>query len=46
MPNIATPPPSKKKRVSKRNKVSWRKNIDISDVNTFLEEQRQEERIG
>lgn len=37
---------SKKKRVSKRNKESWRKHIDITDVDKFLDEQRQDERIG
>lgn len=37
---------TKKKRFSKKNKDSWRKRIDISDVNTFLDEKRQEERIG
>lgn len=36
----------KKKRVSKKNKASWRKHTDIKDVEAFLEEQRQEERIG
>lgn len=29
-----------------KTKTSWRKNINISDVDKFLEEQRQEERIG
>lgn len=29
-----------------KTKTAWRKNINISDVDTFLEEQRQEERIG
>lgn len=29
-----------------KTKAGWRKNVDISDVDTFLEEQRQEERIG
>lgn len=45
MTNIAAEP-SKKKRFSKKKKESWRKRIDITDVDTFLEEQRQEERIG
>lgn len=36
----------KRKRVSKKNKTSWRKNIDIEDVNDFLETSRLEERIG
>ncbi|XP_075158869.1 ribosome biogenesis protein NOP53 [Haematobia irritans] len=35
----------KKKRISKKNKSAWRK-TDINDVEEFLEEQRQEERIG
>lgn len=48
MPNIAKPValPSKKKRVSKKKKESWRKHIDITDVDKYMEEQRQEERIG
>lgn len=29
-----------------KTKTAWRKNINISDVDKFLEEQRQEERIG
>lgn len=29
-----------------KTKASWRKNINIADVDEFLEEQRQEERIG
>ncbi|XP_058822877.1 ribosome biogenesis protein NOP53 [Topomyia yanbarensis] len=33
-------------RVSRKNKASWRKNVDITDVETFLEEQRQNDRIG
>ncbi|XP_005189217.2 ribosome biogenesis protein NOP53 [Musca domestica] len=35
----------KKKRISKKNKSAWRK-TDIQDVEEYLEEQRQEERIG
>ncbi|XP_053948354.1 ribosome biogenesis protein NOP53 [Anastrepha ludens] len=35
----------KKKRISKKNKSAWRK-TDIKDVEEFLEEQRQEERVG
>ncbi|KAH8416760.1 hypothetical protein KR222_003285 [Zaprionus bogoriensis] len=35
----------KKKRISKKNKAAWRK-TDIEDVEQFLEDQRQEERIG
>lgn len=36
----------KNKRVSKKNKISWRKYSNIDDVTEFLEEQRQDERIG
>lgn len=49
MTNIAAPAAAsagKKKRFSKRNKDAWRKRIDISDVDAFLDEQRQAERIG
>ncbi|XP_073829414.1 ribosome biogenesis protein NOP53 [Musca autumnalis] len=35
----------KRKRISKKNKSAWRK-TDIQDVEEYLEEQRQEERIG
>ncbi|XP_052899257.1 ribosome biogenesis protein NOP53 [Anopheles moucheti] len=35
-----------KKHVSRKLKSSWRKHIDISDVDQFLEEQRQDERVG
>lgn len=35
----------KRKRISKKNKSAWRK-TDIKDVETYLEDQRQEERIG
>lgn len=36
----------KNRHISMKTKASWRKNINISDVDKFLEEQRQEERIG
>lgn len=36
----------KNRHISMKTKTAWRKNIDISDVDTFMEEQRQEERIG
>ncbi|XP_055384814.1 ribosome biogenesis protein NOP53 [Condylostylus longicornis] len=36
----------KKKKFSKKNKSAWRKHINVSDVDEFLEEQRQAERIG
>lgn len=35
-----------KKHVSRKLKSAWRKHIDISDVDRFLEEQRQDERVG
>lgn len=35
----------KKRKISKKNKSAWRK-TDIQDVEQFLEDQRQEERIG
>ncbi|XP_017042043.1 ribosome biogenesis protein NOP53 [Drosophila ficusphila] len=41
----AVEPATKKKRISKKNKSAWRK-TDIQDVEQFLEDQRQEERIG
>jgi nucleolar protein 53 len=37
---------SKKKRVSKKNKKSWRKHTDTKDVDSFLDEKRLEERLG
>uniref|UniRef100_A0A1A9W8P5 Ribosome biogenesis protein NOP53 n=1 Tax=Glossina brevipalpis TaxID=37001 RepID=A0A1A9W8P5_9MUSC len=36
---------TKRKRVSKKNKSAWRK-ADIEDIENFLEDRRQEERIG
>lgn len=36
----------KKKRVSKKLKVSWRKHVNIDDVEDFLEEKRSEEKLG
>lgn len=33
-------------RVSRKNKSFWRKKIDTSDVEMFLEEQREDERVG
>ncbi|XP_001662348.2 ribosome biogenesis protein NOP53 [Aedes aegypti] len=36
----------KNRHISMKTKAAWRKNINISDVDSFLEEQRQEERIG
>lgn len=37
---------TKKKKVSKKNKSSWRKHINIKDVDEFLEDQRLDERLG
>lgn len=36
----------KKKRVSKKLKVSWRKHVNINDVEEYLEDTRLEERVG
>ena len=36
----------KTNRASKKNKKSWRKNVDMTQVNEFLEEKRFEERTG
>ncbi|GAB0099357.1 hypothetical protein DMENIID0001_152130 [Sergentomyia squamirostris] len=36
----------KKKKISKKNKSAWRKHVDITDVDNFLETSRLEERIG
>lgn len=37
---------TKRKRVSKKSKQSWRKHTDIKDVEEYLEEERREERTG
>lgn len=37
---------TKRKRVSKKNKQSWRKYTKVSDIEDFLDEQRDEERLG
>ncbi|XP_071447619.1 ribosome biogenesis protein NOP53 [Hetaerina americana] len=37
---------AKRKRISKKNKKAWRKFSDTKDVEDFLDEKRQEERIG
>lgn len=37
---------AKKKRVSKKTKQSWRKHVNIKDVESFLDEKRDDERIG
>eukprot|EP00092_Neocalanus_flemingeri_P006856 GFUD01007401.1.p1 GENE.GFUD01007401.1~~GFUD01007401.1.p1 ORF type:complete len:484 (-),score=174.97 GFUD01007401.1:60-1511(-) len=36
----------KMSKASKKNKKSWRKNVDMTGVNQFLEEKRFEERVG
>merc|ERR1712096_85705 len=36
----------KMSKASKKNKKSWRKNVDMTAVNQFLEEKRFEERVG
>lgn len=36
----------KKKRVSKKSKLSWRKHVSIADIEEFLEDKRLEERLG
>jgi len=36
----------KMNKASKKNKKSWRKNVDMTAVNQFLEEERFEERVG
>ena len=40
---VGAPKPSK---ASKKNKKSWRKNVDMTDVNEYLEEKRFDERVG
>ena len=37
---------TKKHKVSKKTKKSWRKHIDIKDVDAFLDDKRLEERLG
>ncbi|PNF33861.1 hypothetical protein B7P43_G07683 [Cryptotermes secundus] len=37
---------TKKKRVSKKNKKSWRKHVNTKDVDSFLDDKRLEERLG
>ncbi len=38
--------PKIKKNASRKNKKSWRKNVDMSAVEEYLEEKRFDERIG
>ena len=40
---VGVPKPN---RASKKNKKSWRKNVDMAEINEFLEEKRFEERTG
>nr|XP_033329970.1 ribosome biogenesis protein NOP53 [Megalopta genalis] len=35
-----------KRKVSKKTKKSWRKHVDVNDVDKFLEDSRQQERLG
>ncbi|KAK2587379.1 hypothetical protein KPH14_003096 [Odynerus spinipes] len=37
---------NKKRKVSKKTKKSWRKHVDTTDVDKFLESERLEERLG
>ncbi|XP_030754474.1 ribosome biogenesis protein NOP53 [Sitophilus oryzae] len=37
---------TKRKRVSKKSKLSWRKHTKVKDIETFLDDQREEERLG
>ena len=37
---------AKKKKVSKKNKLAWRKHTDVADIEAFIDEKRQEERSG
>jgi len=37
---------NKKKGISKKNKKSWRKHTDVTDIENFLDDQRLEERLG
>ena len=43
---MTTEAPKRKKNASRKNKKSWRKNVDIDDVEEFLEDERLEERLG
>uniref|UniRef100_A0AAG5DN79 Ribosome biogenesis protein NOP53 n=1 Tax=Anopheles atroparvus TaxID=41427 RepID=A0AAG5DN79_ANOAO len=48
MKKLSVNPANKKgkKHVSRKLKSSWRKHIDTTDVDNFLEEKRQDERVG
>ena len=39
-------PPKKAKGSSKKTKKGWRKNVDIAEVEEYLDEQRLEQRLG
>lgn len=39
-------PNFKRKRVSKKSKLAWRKHTKVQDIEEFLEEQRADERLG
>ncbi len=43
---MTTEAPKKKKRPSKKTKKDWRKNVDIADVEDYLEDKRLGERVG
>jgi len=44
--SMSEPGAPKVNKASKKNKKSWRKNVDMQQVNQFLDEQRFEERVG
>jgi len=46
MASTTAGPPKIRKNASKSKKKSWKKNIDMTEVDSFLEEQRLEERTG
>jgi hypothetical protein len=43
---MSTEPPKKKRKVAKNKKKTWRKHIDISEIEEFLEDERLQERTG
>ncbi|EZA54036.1 hypothetical protein X777_05885 [Ooceraea biroi] len=46
MVDIINTAKTKKHKVSKKTKKSWRKHVDINDVDAFLDNKRLEERLG
>ncbi|GLG99286.1 Ribosome biogenesis protein NOP53 [Gryllus bimaculatus] len=44
--NLSTEERKGRKRVSKKNKIAWRKHCSTKDVDLYLEEVRHEERVG